>query len=89
MHGYNRVRTLAWPVVFQATGGHRFTIDAPLQSPVGLVLRCRVEQNGLATDYEVGPYYNEASAGAIIGRTLRWWVGRTGVGVVIKGEKTG
>jgi mono/diheme cytochrome c family protein len=33
---------------------------------------------GRAGDYEIGRWYNEPSAVAIIGRTMRWWIERTG-----------
>ena len=83
MRGYNRVRSLTWPVVFQIDGGQRFTVDAPVRGPEGLRLRCRVESGQDVVDREIGAYYNERSAGAIIGRTIRWWIESTGVGVSI------
>jgi len=47
------------------------------------VLRCRVEGGAKAGDYEIGPYYSEQSAGAVIGRTIRTWIERTGEGIAI------
>ena len=83
MPGYNRVRSLAWPVVFHVEGGRRFTVGAPIPSPRGLSLRCRVETGPDAAEYEIGSYYGEQSAGAVIGRTIRWWIERTGIGTSI------
>jgi hypothetical protein len=82
MPGYNRVRGITWPVTFRVDDGHRFTIPPPIDDPTGRVLRCHVE-GGRAGEYEIGPWCNEQSAGAIIGRTIRWWIERTGVGVSI------
>lgn len=83
MPGYNRVRGVRWPVAFAVADGRRFTVWAPAPSPDGLVLRCRVEGGPRAGEYEIGPYYSEQSAGAVIGRTIRTWIERTGEGVTI------
>ncbi len=83
MPGYNRVRGINWPVTFSVDDGHRFTVSQPIDGPAGLALQCHVE-GGRAGVYEIGPWYNEQSVGAIIGRTMRWWIERTGFGVSIE-----
>lgn len=83
MTGYNRVRGIAWPITFAVDDGHRFTIHPPERGPEGPVLRCHVEGGPRAGDYEIGEYLGEQSAGGIIGRTIRWWIERTGIGVSI------
>ena len=89
MRGYNRVRGIAWPVTFVVNDGHRFTVPPPVRSSSSTLLRCRVEGGPGADDYEIGESYNEPSAGAIIGRTIRWWVERTGIGVSIDPKRRG
>jgi hypothetical protein len=83
MAHYNRVRGVQWPVVFAVSDGRRFTVWAPQPSPVGPVLLCHVEGGAGAGDYEIGPYYSEQSAGAVIGRTIRTWIERTGEGIAV------
>ena len=58
-------------------------MSAPAPTPLGLVLRCRVEGGARAGEYDIGPYYNEQSAGAVIGRAIRTWIERTGEGIAI------
>jgi hypothetical protein len=87
MRGYNRVTGITWPVTFSVVGGRQFTVQAPVSGPCGLVLRFRVERGDGAGDYEIGPYYGEQSAGAVIGRTVRWWVERTGIGASIDSRR--
>lgn len=53
------------------------------------MLSCRVEAGPRAGDYEIGESYGEQSAGAIIGRTIRWWTERTGIGVSIDPKPVG
>jgi len=83
MRGYNRVRSLAWPVVFHVDDGRRFTVDAPVLGPHGRSLWCRVQTGQEIVRYEMGAYYGEQSAGAVIGRTIRWWIEVTGIGTTI------
>ena len=80
---YNRLRGVQWPVSFAVADGRRFTVSAPVAAPQGLVLRCRVEAGPGSGEYELGPYYGEQSAGAVIGRTIRTWIERTGEGIAI------
>ena len=83
MTTYNRVRGVQWPVVFAVADGRRFTVPAPVRTPIGYVLRCQVEGGARAGEYEIGPYYSEQSAGAVIGRAIRTWIERTGEGIAI------
>jgi hypothetical protein len=83
MPGYNRVRGVRWPVAFWVADGRAFVVLPPTPGPDGLVLRCRVEAAGRGGEFEVGRYYGEQTAGAVIGRTIREWIRRTGEGIVI------
>lgn len=80
MPGSNRIRGIASPVTLRLVDGHRFTVLPPHASGE---LRVQVEGGPRAGDYEIGEYLGEQSAGAIIGRTIRWWCERTGIGVSI------
>jgi hypothetical protein len=79
MRGYNRVRGITWPVTF-AVNGHRFVVLPPERGPNGPVVRCRVDGGSRAGDHEIGESYGEQTHGAIIGRTIRWWIEHTGFG---------
>jgi hypothetical protein len=83
MPGYNRVRGVRWPVAFWVTDGREFIVPAPVPGPDGLILRCRVDAADAASEFDIGPYYGEQTAGAVIGRAIREWIRRTGQGIVI------
>lgn len=89
MPGYNRARGVSWPVTFRVADGRLFTVLPPMVGvgvgvgAAGLVLRCRVEGGPGAGDHEIGRYYGEQSAGAVIGRTIREWILRTGEAIAI------
>lgn len=78
MTTYNRAGGISWPVRFAVADGRRFTVLAPQPESGGPMLRARVEGPAGMTKHEIGPYQNERTARAVIGRTVRWWNETTG-----------
>ncbi len=70
---------IEWPVLFQVEDGRRFRVTRVAGSEDSLVARV----DGSAGDRTVGAYLGEQTAGAVIGRTLRWWYETTRDPVVL------
>jgi hypothetical protein len=75
---YHRAAGISWPVRFAVADGRRFTVLAPQPGSGGPMLWARVEGPAGMTKHEIGPYKNEMTARAVIGRTVRWWIETTG-----------
>jgi hypothetical protein len=71
-----------WPVTFLVEDGRRFMVTRPA-GPVEPADTLLVHVDGQTAPVAMGSYLGEQTAGAVIGRTLRWWYEETREPVVL------